>query len=208
LALAALPLGIRTDTTSLLITEVVLFYLATALAIATAVWASRRKMPNNADLRSLIFRSTANPRFWKRPQMAKLLLPMNPARPTAAPSTPAGYVRHLTDAIQRLTGEPRELTMRGLELARIACRTLELPAPLDPPEGSRTSRDPARLHDTLKLLCEEVDAVGRAAGPTTSRLATLVQSLEHDLADVVAPIDGHAATVGEGPTMATRLDIP
>jgi hypothetical protein len=203
LAFAVLPLGIRTDTTVLLITEVVVFYLAAALAIATAIWASRRKIPNNADLRSLIFRPTANPRFWKRPQMAKLLLPLHPARATAAPASPAEYVRHLTDAVQRLTGEPRELTMRGLELARVACRTIELPAG-GPPQVQRPGHDSARLHETLKLLCAEVDAVGRASGPTTSRLATLVQSLEHDLADVVTPVDRYAPTGGGDATMATR----
>ena len=29
-----------------------------------------------------------------------------------------------------------------------------------------------------------------------------------DLADIVAPTDGHAATVGGGATIATRLDVP
>jgi serine/threonine protein kinase len=204
LALAALPLGIRTDTTLFLITEGVLFYLVTTLMITTAVWASRRRMPNNADLRSLMFRSTANPRFWKRPQMAKLLLPLNPARAAAAPSSPAGCVRHLTDAVQRLTGEPRELTMRGLELARLACQTVERFDLAEPSADSRAAPDPARLQDTLRQLCVEVETVSRANGATTSRLATLVRSLEHDLADAVAPVDRHAPIVGGDATMATR----
>jgi hypothetical protein len=209
LAIAALPLGVRAETRLLLaLTELGLFYLATTLAVITAVWASRRKMPNNADLRSLVFRPTANPRFWKRPQVAKHLLPMPTARAAASTSTPAGCVRHLTDAVQRLTGEPRELTMRGLELARVACRAVEgLDLPEPRPARSESSLDPIRLHDTLKLLCEEVDAVGRSGGPATSRLATIVRSLESELARVVAPDGSRAATMGGGATMSTRLDI-
>ena len=208
-ALALLPLGVRADTRPQFGLAVgVLINLAALVAVVTAVWAHRRQIPNNADLRSLVFRSTANPRFWKRPQMAKRLLPLATARAAASPSTAAGCVRHLTDAVQRLTGEPRELTIRGLELARVACQTVERLDLADPRSGgSPGSPDPARLQDTLKLLCEEVDAVGRSSGATTSRLATLVQSLEHQLADVVAPDGSRAMTVGDGETMAARLDI-
>jgi hypothetical protein len=122
----ALPLGIRRETRIAFLGIVAVGWsVMTALMLFTAWWAHRSGIPNNADLRSLFLRSPADRRFWRRPQMAGRLLPLEPAVPERSPQTPADYVRSLAVATQQMTVQARETGVRAVEVARLACAAIE-----------------------------------------------------------------------------------
>jgi hypothetical protein len=210
-SLSTLPIAVNPDTRGMFVlANLGLFNVGALLAVATAVWAHRNGVPNNADLRSLIFRPTANPRFWKRPQMAKRLAPPRLAA-GAKPSTPAGCVRHLTDAAQRLSGDARELTMKGLDVARLVYHTLErsdsavvAEADAMPAIPTLTELDRSFLEQTLRELCEEVDTISRRGDTRDTRLTAIIESLEQKLASAAPPTATDAATIDGGATIATQ----
>ena len=58
--------------------------------------------------------------FWKKPHIAKLLLPESPEReaPTSEPETPEGYLAQVGDAARQLTGPSVELGNEAVAAAR------------------------------------------------------------------------------------------
>jgi hypothetical protein len=168
-----------------------IFYVMTALMLFTAWWAHRNGIPNNADLRSLVLRSTADQRFWKRPQLAQRLLPVTP--PGAAARSATDYVRRLSAVAQRHTSGPqRELALKGLELARVASRASNSTAT---PHPGGDSVDAA-----LRELCERLESLGPADASQTGAVTAMIESLERQFAG--------SSPVAAAETLATHTRGP
>ena len=183
----AAPLALRAGSSRLLIVSGVAYLLVTALMLATAWWAYRQGIPNNADLRSLILRSTADHRFWKRPQMLQRLLPVETMRRPAVPSTPAACLKQMADTTQQTTGRAREAGLEALAVARTACSAIadldaELLAGTAPAEaGTRAAKAEQRdrLAQAVQELCrdhahlahDQTDDALRAVWSQTARVS-------------------------------------
>jgi hypothetical protein len=192
-------------------------YLAvTLLMVLTAWWAYRNGIPNNADLRSLILRPTADHRFWKRPQMVKRLSAADPPRPPAAATTPAECVRQMADSAQRLSGKALEAGVEALAAARAACSSL---AALDADYGAADVNARAAIESRRRQLAGELDTLCRchlvltdtmtdeAVRNLATQSALIMTSLN---AGARAPETGHFSTLAAMETSSremTRADV-
>jgi hypothetical protein len=209
--LLTLPLALRSSTRPAFVLAVSLGWIVmTAAMMYVAWWAYRSGIPNNADLRSLFLRSTTDRRFWRRPQMARRLLPSGGTVAEAPPTTPAEYVRQIVAETQRMTGQTRDAGLTVAEVARQAFASLEefdreiasLAA------QSSDERTVARLnaltgkrehvaHGLATLWKEHVRVLRENTDTAARRLTELARSLELDLrGDRRAEASAEAETIG------------
>lgn len=123
----ALPVALNPSTRWAFLVLIAVGWIAVAaVMVFVAWWAHRSGIPNDADLRSLFFRSSTDRRFWKRPQMARRLLAA-PGGSTVerSPQTPAEYVRHIVENTQQLTGRARDAGLKAVDAARFVFSTIE-----------------------------------------------------------------------------------
>jgi len=174
--------------------------------VFVAWWAHRSGIPNNADLRSLFFRSSTDRRFWKRPQMALQLLPaQGPSTVERSPQTPAQYVRHIVENTQRLSGRARDAGLMAVEAARFVFSTIEeldrkvalLKQDIDVSETARIEQRRGELARILETLWTEHLALSRENTDAAIRRLTEVSQLlaENLSVDSNAPSD-EAETMG------------
>jgi hypothetical protein len=217
----ALPLGVRRQTQLVFLGIVVVCYAGlTGLLLFTAWWARRFGIPNNADLRSLGFRSSSDRRFWRRPQMAKHLAPPESAVLAKSPQTPAEYVRSLAAATQRMTGQSREAGVRGVEVARLACAAIERldgeleqlkqgvgPCDADLPDRRiAIARSRERLGDVLEALWAEQVLLSREnSAAAVHRFTGIVTSFAQEVVASGTPA-GSGDSAAMSPTCAAASE--
>jgi hypothetical protein len=220
----ALPLGVRRETLNVFLGIVAGGWgVLAALMLFTAWWAYRSGIPNNADLRSLFFRSPADRRFWRRPQMARRLLPLEPAGLGGTPQTPAEYVRSLAEATQQMPLHARETGVRAVEAARLACAAIEvldgefeqLRQDVDVDDAavlehrSAIASRRAHISDLLKALWGEQVLMSREKGAAAvHRFSGVVASFAQEIVACGTP-DGLGDSVTMSPTSAevTGTDV-
>jgi hypothetical protein len=220
----ALPLGIRRETLRVFLGIVAVGWgVLTALMLFTAWWAYRSGIPNNADLRSLVLRSPADRRFWRRPQMAGRLSPLEPAGLGKSPQTPAEYVRSLAEATQQMALHARGTGVRAVEAARLACAAIEgldgeleqLRQDVDLDDAAllehRSAIASRREHiiDLLKALWGEQVLMSREkSAAAVHRFSGIVTSFAQEVVACGTP-DGLGDSVTMGPTSAevTGTDV-
>ena len=112
--------------------------------LGVAWWAHRTGFPNNADLRSLMLRSTTNKRFWRQHHVSRLLLPPNTKDGIAGahePGAPSEYLTAIANVAEQLTGPVREFGVEALAAAR-------------------------QLLDSMESLDAEIETLARDSNPT------------------------------------------
>ena len=150
-------------------------------------------------------RREADRRFWKRPQMARRLLPVI-AQPLTPSHTPAEYVREMSAATLRMTGKARETAVDAVALARSACDAItdldhELAANREAVEAPRLEEIRGRrevLATGLKMLWQHHMTLER------DQTDAAIQGVTIHSASFVAAISGGPAEPGESeaPTFA------
>ena len=216
----ALPLALAPPTRFVFFGVFGLAWIAlTATMLFVAWWAHRSDIPNNADLRSLFLRSSADRRFWKRPQMASRLLPAG-ARPSrTAPAAPADYARRIVEDAQRTTGVTRDAALLAADVARRACASLE---DLDraiaalgtgvgsdelPGTASLTARREGIAKGLETLWREHANLLSENSAEGAQRLTELARLLDDDVAVAAGRHQsGDSETIGATcePTMPPR----
>jgi hypothetical protein len=202
-----LPVILRLNTLQLVWVLGGVYAAITALMLITAWWAYRGGVPNNADLRSLVFRSTSDRRFWKRPRMAERLLPVGaPAVSAQPPATPAECVRQMSEAAVRMHGQTREAGVEAVEVARLVYAaigrldTSSVAAIEDRGELSTPKAANRRSHlvSRLGMLWEAQNHLSRdGSEAAAARLAALVRVVSAELDETPSLATGSdALTLG------------
>jgi hypothetical protein len=168
--------------------------IMTATMVFCAWWANRLSIPNNADLRSLFLRSTADRRFWRRPHMARRLLPVGTAGANGSPQTAAECVRQIVESTQRMTGASRDAGLKAAEVARLAFAAIEdlereiaslEKQPGDAATAVRLETATGKRNQVSKgldtLWREHARVVHEESAGAAQGLTEIARSLEHEL---------------------------